>query len=58
MTPEEFVARARADALLCELGTRLLAEEKLVTVSGLEEYVRDQQTGSPGTGSSLSPPSM
>ncbi|KUM73547.1 hypothetical protein [Streptomyces curacoi] len=58
VTPEQFVARARADALLCERGTRLLAEEKLVTVSGLEKYVRDQQTGRPGTGSSLLPPSM
>ncbi|QNP68911.1 hypothetical protein IAG44_05255 [Streptomyces roseirectus] len=35
-TPEEFCARARADARLCERGTRLLREEKLVTVSGLE----------------------
>ncbi|MFE7174106.1 hypothetical protein [Streptomyces sp. NPDC057616] len=56
VTPEEFCARARADARLCELGTRVLAEEKLVTTSGLERFVRDQQTGSPGTGSSLSPP--
>ncbi|MGI5373493.1 hypothetical protein ACQEV2_04400 [Streptomyces sp. CA-251387] len=58
VTPEEFVARARADALLCERGTRLLAEEKLVTASGLEKCVQVQQTGSPGTGSSLLPPSM
>ncbi|MDO0917147.1 hypothetical protein QQM39_42010 [Streptomyces sp. DT2A-34] len=58
VTPEDFVARARADALLCERGTRLLAQEKLVTASGLERYVRVQQTGSPGTGSSLLPPSM
>ncbi|WP_230196931.1 hypothetical protein [Streptomyces coriariae] len=35
-TPEEFCARARADARLCERGTRLFAEEKLVTASGLE----------------------
>ncbi|WP_329214063.1 hypothetical protein OG352_03100 [Streptomyces sp. NBC_01485] len=36
VTPEEFCARARADARLCERGTRLFAEEKLVTGSGLE----------------------
>ncbi|MFD9390122.1 hypothetical protein ACFWBB_05080 [Streptomyces sp. NPDC060000] len=35
-TPEEFCARARADARRCEQGTRLFAEEKLVTASGLE----------------------
>ncbi|MFI7500879.1 hypothetical protein ACIBVL_20725 [Streptomyces sp. NPDC049687] len=35
-TPEEFVTRARADALLCERGTRLFAKENLVTHSGLE----------------------
>ncbi|MGW6524419.1 hypothetical protein [Streptomyces sp. NPDC054962] len=35
-TPEEFCARARADAGLCDRGTRLFAEEKLVTASGLE----------------------
>ncbi|CAL9368183.1 hypothetical protein [Streptomyces sp. enrichment culture] len=58
VTPEEFVARARADSALCERGTRLFAEEKLVTASGLEAYVRPQQTGSPGTGASLSPPWM
>ncbi|MGW2525316.1 hypothetical protein ACWC09_52030 [Streptomyces sp. NPDC001617] len=63
VTPEEFCARARADARLCERGTRVFAEEKLVTESGLERFVRDQQTrdqqtGSPGTGSSLSPPRM
>jgi hypothetical protein len=56
ITPEEFSARARADGRLCARGTRLFAEEKLVTVSGLERYVRVQQTGSPGTGSSLFPP--
>ncbi|MFF1302497.1 hypothetical protein [Streptomyces sp. NPDC058307] len=55
-TPEEFVARARADRHLCAAGTRLFAEEKRVTESGLERYVRAQQTGSPGTGSSLLPP--
>ncbi|MFG2129391.1 hypothetical protein ACGFNV_16555 [Streptomyces sp. NPDC048751] len=60
VTPEEFCARARADVRLCERGTRLLAEEKLVTASGLERYVgrprpaqHPQQTGSPGTGESL-----
>lgn len=55
-TPEEFCVRARADRSLCERGTRLFLEEGLVTVSGLERFVRPQQTGSPGTGSSLSPP--
>ncbi|EGX55686.1 hypothetical protein SZN_31674 [Streptomyces zinciresistens K42] len=61
-TPEEFCARARADAALCDRGTRLFAEERRVTLAGLEEYAAaqegSQQTGSPGTGSSLSPPSM
>ncbi|MGW3103273.1 hypothetical protein [Streptomyces sp. NPDC001100] len=57
-TPEEFCARARADRELCERGTRLFREEGLVTVSGLEHLVRPQQTGSPGTGSSLPPPLM
>ncbi|CAM5260300.1 hypothetical protein [Streptomyces aurantiogriseus] len=36
VTPEEFCARARADAELCERGTRLFAKEKLVACSGLE----------------------
>lgn len=58
VTPEEFCARARADRELCLRGTRLFKEEKLVTYSGLERHVRAQQTGSPGTGSSLSPPLM
>ncbi|MEH0542132.1 hypothetical protein QA802_03265 [Streptomyces sp. B21-105] len=35
-TPEEFCARARADAGRCEQGTRLFAQEKKVTASGLE----------------------
>ncbi|MFF3205614.1 hypothetical protein [Streptomyces sp. NPDC002962] len=35
-TPEEFCARARADARRCERGTQLFAEENLVTASGLE----------------------
>ncbi|MFE6281263.1 hypothetical protein [Streptomyces sp. NPDC057877] len=56
VTPEEFCARARADRALCARGTRLFVEEELVTASGLEGYVRPQQTGSPGTGASLSPP--
>ncbi|MGW0911748.1 hypothetical protein ACWD1Z_08360 [Streptomyces sp. NPDC002784] len=54
-TPEEFCARARADRRLCERGTRLFGREKLVTVHGLERHI-GQQTGSPGTGPSLSPP--
>ncbi|MBV7696330.1 hypothetical protein [Streptomyces sp. TRM70350] len=57
-TPEQFCARARADRWLCVRGTRLFAEEKLVTASGLERYVRAQQSGRPGTGASLSPPRM
>ncbi|MGW3144629.1 MULTISPECIES: hypothetical protein [Streptomyces] len=39
-TPEDFCARARADAALCLRGTRLFAEHKWVTASGLERYVR------------------
>lgn len=39
-TPEEFCARARSDRALCAQGTRLFAEEGLVTASGLERYVR------------------
>ena len=58
VTPEEFCARARADASLRERGARVFAEEKMVTASGLERFVGDQQTGSPGTGSLLSPPLM
>jgi hypothetical protein len=42
VTPEEFCTRARADAGLCERGTRVFAEEKLVTESGLERYVADR----------------
>ncbi|MEU0909721.1 hypothetical protein [Streptomyces althioticus] len=37
-TPEEFAARASADGALCEKGTRLFAEEGLVTAGGLERY--------------------
>ncbi|MFJ9379887.1 hypothetical protein [Streptomyces sp. NPDC101455] len=55
-TPEEFCERARGHRKLCERGTRLFRKEGLVTVSGLERLVRPQQTGSPGIGSSLSPP--
>lgn len=44
VTPDQFCARARADARLCERGTRLFAEEKLVTASGLERYVRVQRS--------------
>ncbi|MBN0043578.1 hypothetical protein JS756_05565 [Streptomyces actuosus] len=50
VTPEEFSARARADAALCARGTRLLAEEKLVTASGLERYADSPQTGATGPG--------
>ncbi|MEU9185563.1 hypothetical protein AB0D14_13595 [Streptomyces sp. NPDC048484] len=57
-TPEEFCSRARGDLRLCAEGTRLFAREGRTTASGLEKYVRGQQTGSPGTGESLSPPSM
>lgn len=55
-TPEEFCARARRDPALCARGTRLFAEQKWVTESGLEPYADGQQTGSPGTGWSLFPP--
>ena len=41
VTPEEFCARARADSDLCERGTQVFAEEKLVTASGLERYVTE-----------------
>ncbi|MEU3949364.1 hypothetical protein [Streptomyces sp. NPDC029526] len=57
-TAEEFCARARADRRLRARGTRLFAEEKRVTHSGLERYLAGQQTGSPGTGPSLAPPRM
>ncbi|WP_105969323.1 hypothetical protein [Streptomyces geranii] len=57
-TPEEFCARARFDRDRCDRGTRLFAAEGLVVASGLEPYVRAQQTGSPGTARSLSPPWM
>ncbi|MEV7341006.1 hypothetical protein [Streptomyces sp. NPDC093544] len=60
-TPEEFCSRARLDRALCAQGTRLFAEEGLVMPSGLEgleKHLRSQQTGSPGSGASLSPPWM
>ncbi|MEV5956135.1 hypothetical protein AB0M11_20575 [Streptomyces sp. NPDC051987] len=57
-TPEEFCARARADAALCRTGTRLFAEWRWAVASGLERYAGGQQTGSPGSGSSSVPPSM
>ncbi|CAM5243426.1 hypothetical protein SALBM217S_06465 [Streptomyces griseoloalbus] len=50
--PGEFAARARADRALCEKGTRLFAEEGLVTTGGLERYTTSAGTGSadrPGT---------
>ncbi|MGJ5749706.1 hypothetical protein FB563_6053 [Streptomyces puniciscabiei] len=56
VTPEEFCARARRDPGLCARGTRLFAEHKWVTESGLEPYADGQQTGSPRTGWSLFPP--
>jgi hypothetical protein len=39
VTPEEFCAHARADAGLCERGTRLFAKEKRVTNSGLDHLI-------------------
>ncbi|MER6347298.1 hypothetical protein ACWC10_05460 [Streptomyces sp. NPDC001595] len=56
VTPEEFIARARADRRLCERGTRLFAAEKLVTTSGLERHVGAGPAGRPGAGAS--PPSV
>ncbi|MFI2204917.1 hypothetical protein ACH47Z_29860 [Streptomyces sp. NPDC020192] len=38
VTPEEFVARVQADPGLSPLGTRLFAEQRWVTRSGLEPY--------------------
>ncbi|WP_240529584.1 hypothetical protein [Streptomyces mangrovisoli] len=57
-TPEEFSARARADRELCARGTRVFAEEGLVTASGLERYGparRPPATGPSGPGP-LTPP--
>jgi hypothetical protein len=50
VTAEEFCARARADRRLCARGTRLFAEERLVTASGLERYARPRRASSAGTG--------
>lgn len=44
-TPEEFCARARRDAVLCARGTRLFAEQKWVTESGLEPYTDGRRAG-------------
>ncbi|MFB7508405.1 hypothetical protein [Streptomyces broussonetiae] len=56
-TPEEFCTRARRDPGLCARGTRLFAEQRWVTASGLEPYADGRWTGSPGTGPSFFPPS-
>ncbi|MFD7699595.1 hypothetical protein [Streptomyces caelestis] len=56
VSPEEFCARARADPLLCARGTRLFAEEGLVTACGLERYAGSSRYGRPGTGASSTPP--
>ncbi len=48
-TPEEFCARARADRRRCERATRLFAEERRVTASGLERYVGTEAAPSPPT---------
>ncbi|MFI9248817.1 hypothetical protein [Streptomyces sp. NPDC053069] len=45
VTPEEFCMRARRDAALCARGTRLFAEQKWVTESGLEPYADGRQPG-------------
>ncbi|MER6027227.1 hypothetical protein [Streptomyces sp. NPDC001851] len=45
VTPEEFCARARRDAALCARGTRLFAEQKWVTESGLEPYADGRPAG-------------
>ncbi|MDT0610528.1 hypothetical protein [Streptomyces lancefieldiae] len=55
VTPEEFCARARADRRLCERGTRLFAEEKRVTASGLERYVLSGRTDGPLPGAQPPP---
>ncbi|KOV57215.1 hypothetical protein [Streptomyces sp. MMG1121] len=44
LTPEEFVARIRADRALSALGTRLFAEQRWVTESGLEPYADGRRT--------------
>jgi hypothetical protein len=55
VSPEEFCARARADLRLCARGTRLFAEEGLVTVCGLERYVGSERYGRPDAGASPAP---
>ncbi|MFE9609685.1 hypothetical protein [Streptomyces sp. NPDC006012] len=42
-TPEEFCARARADAGLCDRGTELFAKRGWATASGLERYTDARQ---------------
>ncbi|MEU4035566.1 hypothetical protein [Streptomyces collinus] len=44
-TPEEFSTRARGDAALRARATRLFAEHKWVTTSGLEPYAAGQTPG-------------
>ncbi|MFC5954984.1 hypothetical protein ACFP51_10910 [Streptomyces pratens] len=56
VSAEQFSARARADPALCARGTAVFAEERLVTASGLERYVRPRRTESPGAGPALPPP--
>ncbi|MFG2882649.1 hypothetical protein ACGFYV_10085 [Streptomyces sp. NPDC048297] len=51
-TPEEFCARARADAGLCDRGTRLFADQAWVTESGLEPYAHGRPPAPPGAGGS------
>lgn len=58
VSAEQFSARSRADPVLCARGTRVFAEEGMVTASGLERYVRTRRTARPGTGASLPPPSV
>ncbi|MGA5144198.1 hypothetical protein ACPCSF_03940 [Streptomyces griseoincarnatus] len=55
-TPEEFTARARADRELCEKGSRLFAEEGLVTTGGLEQYVTSSGAGGEAQGAPSGPP--
>ncbi|MGW2488421.1 hypothetical protein ACWCV9_14560 [Streptomyces sp. NPDC001606] len=47
-TPEEFAGRARGDAALCARGTRLFAEQRWVTESGLEPYAEARRGGERG----------
>ncbi|WEO99017.1 hypothetical protein A6P39_036035 [Streptomyces sp. FXJ1.172] len=50
LTPEEFCARARRDPGLCARGTRLFAEQRWVTASGLEPYADGRRSARPGAG--------